>query len=79
MESSCRMKSCQVAECELKVTNWPNVELTIEKDGKVARTSIVSMSGNRAVDDAVTTFLANLKVVPVPPQAAVIRITLDIR
>ena len=62
-----------------KVTNWPIVELTIGKDGKVVRTSIVSRSGNRAVDDAVTTFLANLKVVPVPPQAAVIRITLDIR
>ena len=40
--------------------------LTIEKDGKVIRTSVVSKSGNRAVDDAVTTFLANLKVVPVP-------------
>ena len=62
-----------------KVTNWPIVELTIGKDGKVVRTSIVSRSGNRAVDDAVTTFLANLKVVPVPPQAAVIQITLDIR
>ena len=28
-----------------KVTNWPIVDLTIEKDGKVARTSIVSRSG----------------------------------
>ena len=62
-----------------KVKNWPIVDLTIEKDGKVVRTSIVSRSGNRAVDDAVTTFLANLKVVPVPPQSGVIRVTLEIQ
>ena len=62
-----------------KVANWPIVDLSIEKDGKVVRTSIVSRSGNRAVDDAVTTFLANLKVVPAPPQAAIIRVTLEIQ
>lgn len=62
-----------------KVANWPIVDLTIEKDGKVVRTSVISRSGNRAVDDAVTTFLANLKVVPAPPQAAVIRVTLEIQ
>ena len=62
-----------------KVTNWPIVDLAIEKDGKVIRTSVVSRSGNRAVDDAVNTFLANLKVVPVPPQAGVIRVTLEIQ
>ena len=62
-----------------KVANWPIVDLTIEKDGKVIRTSVVSKSGNRAVDDAVTTLLAKLKVVPVPPQACTIRVTLDIR
>ena len=62
-----------------KIANWPIVDLTIEKDGKVVRTSVISRSGNRAVDDAVTTFLANLKVVPAPPQATVIRVTLEIQ
>lgn len=62
-----------------KVANWPIVDLTIEKDGKVVRTSVISRSGNRSVDDAVTTFLANLKVVPAPPQAAVIRVALEIQ
>ena len=76
-----RWKAVSPSNIELggKVTNWPLVDLTIEKDGKVVRTSVVSRSGNRAIDDAVITFLANLKVVPVPPQAAVIRVTLEIQ
>ena len=52
---------------------------TIAKDGKVSKAVIVSKSGNRAVDDAVSALLAKLNVVPVPPQACTIRITLEIR
>lgn len=62
-----------------KVTNWPVVELSIEKNGTVGKPVIVSRSGNKAVDDAVTALLAKLNVVPVPPQPCTIRITLDIR
>ena len=65
-------------ELDGNVTNGPVVDLSIEKDGKVVKTSVVSMSGNRAVNDAVTTFLANLKIVPAPPQTAVIRVALEI-
>ena len=62
-----------------KVSTWPVVDLTIGKDGKVSKAVIVSKSGNKAVDDAVTSLLARLNVVPVPPQACTIRITLEIR
>ena len=62
-----------------KVSTWPVVDLTIAKDGKVSKAVIVSKSGNKAVDDAVTSLLSKLKVVPVPPQACTIRITLEIR
>lgn len=62
-----------------KIPNWPSVDLTIAKDGRVTKAVVVSPSGNKAIDDAVKILLADLKVVPVPPQAAVIRVTLDIR
>jgi len=62
-----------------KVTTWPVVDLTIAKNGTVSKAVIVSKSGNKAVDDAVDALLAKLKVVPAPPQAGVIRVTLDIR
>lgn len=62
-----------------KVSTWPVVDLTIAKDGKVSKAVIVSKSGNKAVDDAVTSLLTNLNVVPVPPQACTIRVTLEIR
>ena len=62
-----------------KVSTWPVVDLTIAKDGKVSKAVIVSKSGNKAVDDAVTSLLARLNVVPVPPQACTIRVTLEIR
>ena len=51
----------------------------IGKDGKVSKAVVVSKSGNKAVDDAVTALIAKLNVVPVPPQACTIRITLEIR
>ena len=62
-----------------KITTWPTVDLTIAKDGRVTKAVIVGKSGNKAVDDAVDALLAKLKVVPAPPQAGVIRVTLDIR
>ena len=62
-----------------KISNWPSVDLTIAKDGRVTSAVIVSPSGNKAIDAAVKTLLADLKVVPAPPQAGVIRVTLDIR
>ena len=62
-----------------KVSTWPVVDLTIAKDGKVSKAVIVSKSGNKAVDDAVTSLLTRLNVVPVPPQACTIRVTLEIR
>ena len=55
------------------------VDLTITKDGRVNKEVIVRKSGNKAVDDAVTSSPANLKLVPVPPQAGVIRVTLEIQ
>lgn len=61
------------------IPNWPSVDLTIAKDGRITKAVVVSLSGNKAIDDAVKILLADLKVVPVPPQAAVIRVTLDIR
>ena len=60
-----------------KVTNWPIVDFLIEKDGRVVCSFVVNKSGNKAVDDAVTTFLENLKIVPAPPQTAVCRVTLE--
>ena len=62
-----------------KVSTWPVVDLTIAKDVKVSKAVVVSKSGNKAVDDAVTSLLARLYVVPVPPQACTIRVTLEIR
>ena len=62
-----------------KVSTWPVIDLTIAKDGTVNRAVIVGKSGNKAVDDAVTSLLTNLNVVPVPPQACTIRVTLEIR
>ncbi len=62
-----------------KVANWPTIHLTIEKDGRITKAVIVSKSGNKAIDAAVETLLAGLKVAPVPPQAATIPVTLEIR
>ena len=62
-----------------RVANWPSVDLTIAKDGRITNAVIVSQSGNKAIDSAVKALLADLKVVPAPPQAGIIRVTLDIR
>ena len=62
-----------------KISNWPSVDLTISKKGEVTKAVFVSQSGNKAIDAAVKTLLADLKVVPAPPQAGTIRVTLDIR
>ena len=62
-----------------KVANWPTIHLTIAKDGRITKAVIVSKSGNKAIDAAVETLLADLKVAPVPPQAATIPVTLEIR
>ena len=62
-----------------KISNWPVIDLTISKKGEVTNAVFVSQSGNKKIDDAVKQLLANLKVVPAPPQAATIRVTLDIR
>ena len=62
-----------------KISNWPSVDLTINKKGEVTKAVFVSQSGNKKIDDAVKVLLADLKVVPAPPQAGVIRVTLDIR
>jgi len=61
------------------ISRWPSIDLTISKKGEVTDAAFVSPSGNKKIDDAVKVLLANLKVVPVPPQAGVIRVTLDIR
>ena len=61
------------------ITQWPIVELTIDKKGKVIKAIFVSQSGNKTIDDAVKVLLTDLKVVPAPPQTAAICITLDIR
>ena len=66
-------------ELDGKISNWPAVDLTISKKGEVTKAVFVSPSGNKAIDAAVKTLLADLKVVPAPPQAGVIRVTLDIR
>ena len=62
-----------------KISNWPVVELTIAKDGSVTKSSIVSASGNSKLDDAARALLADLKTVPVPPQAIRISVTLNIQ
>ena len=61
------------------VSNWPAVDLTISKKGEVTKAVFVKPSGNKKIDDAVKALLTKLTVVPAPPQAAVIRVTLDIR
>ena len=61
------------------ISNWPVLELTIEKNGKIRSAVVVTKSGNRNIDDAVDLLRADLKAVPVPPQAITIRVTLDIR
>ena len=60
------------------ISKWPAVDLTIAKDGSIAKAVFVSPSGNKKIDDAVKLLLADLKVVPKPPEAGVIRVTLDI-
>ena len=62
-----------------KISNWPVVELTIAKDGRVTNSGIVSASGNKKLDDAARALLAELKTVPVPPQAIRIPVTLNIQ
>lgn len=62
-----------------KIANWPTIALTIAKDGRITKVVIVRKSGNKAIDAAVEALIADLKAVPVPPQAAVINVTLDIR
>ena len=44
-----------------------------------AEAVIVNKSGNKAIDAAVETLLADLKVAPVTPQAATVPVTLEIR
>ena len=60
------------------ISKWPAVDLTIAKDGSISKAVFVSPSGNKKIDDAVKLLLADLKVVPKPPEAGVIRVTLDI-
>ena len=60
------------------ISKWPAVDLTIAKDGSISKAVFVSPSGNKKIDDAVKMLLADLKVVPKPPEAGVIRVTLDI-
>ena len=67
------------SELSGRITNWPTVHLTIAKDGRITKAVVVNKSGNKAIDAAVETLLADLKAVPVPPQAATIAVTLDIR
>ena len=62
-----------------KVANWPTIHLTIAKDGRITKAVVVSKSGNKAIDAAVEVLLKDLKVAPVPPQAATIPVTLEIR
>ena len=64
-----------------KVTNWPVINLTIAKDGRITNAVVAKKSGNKAIDAAVDALLATLRsaVAPAPPQTAVIPVTLDIR
>ncbi len=66
-------------EMGASIPNWPVVNLTIGKDGRVTKAVVVKKSGNKVIDTAVDALLADLKVVPVPPQSVVIQVTLDIR
>lgn len=77
LQSQWKAVSPSSVELGGKGSTWPVVDLTIAKDGKISRAFIVSKSSNKTVDDAVTDLLAKLKVVPVPPQAAVFRVTLE--
>ena len=61
------------------ISNWPVLELTIEKNGKIRSAIMVAKSGNKKIDAAAELLRADLKAVPVPPQAITIRVTLDIR
>lgn len=61
------------------ISKWPVIELTIEKNGKIRSANVIVKSGNKKIDDAVELLRADLKAVPVPPQAMTIRVTLDIR
>ena len=61
------------------ISTWPVIELTIAKDGRVAKTVAVSKSGNNVLDAAVEALLLDLKDVPAPPQPAVIQVRFDIR
>ena len=61
-----------------KVTKWPLVHLTVDKDGRVTNAVIREKSGVAAVDAAVQRFLAELKAVPAPPAAATFPVTLKI-
>lgn len=76
-----RWNAVSPASTELsgKVTDWPVVNLTIAKNGNITKKEIVKRSGNKAIDSAVEALLADLKAVPVPPQAATVSVTLDIR
>lgn len=61
------------------VTTWPAVDFSIAKDGRIMKSAIVNKSGIKAIDDAVDALIADLKIVPVPPQAAEIHIVLEIQ
>ena len=67
------------AELDEIISTWPIIDLDIAKDGRVTKVVIIRKSGNNAIDAAVETLLLGLKVVPDPPQAVAIRVTLDIR
>lgn len=62
-----------------RIANWPVVQLTIAKDGRITNAEFVKKSGNKKIDDPVNVLLANLKTVPVPPQPIKIDVTLDIQ
>ncbi len=66
-------------DIKLNVSTWPAVDLSIAKDGHITKASIVRKSGFKAIDDAVDVLLADLKIVPMPPQAAEIHIVLEIQ
>ena len=62
-----------------RISNWPVVQLTIAKDGRITNAEFVRKSGNKKIDDPVDVLLAGLKTVPVPPQPIKINVTLDIQ
>ena len=63
----------------LNVSTWPAVDLSIAKDGRITKATIVSKSGIEEIDDAVDALLADLKVAPVPPLAVEIPVVFEIR